>query len=185
MQVDAQDFLTLVELTGNIAMVDIEATGLKGDYNSIICVAFKVFDQPAFTLHVKRPGDDAKLVRAVKEQLERYLCWVTYYGKGFDVKDINTRLFYHGMMPVEKRHHVDLYWQLKTHLLMSRRSQGHYLQWLGTPQQKMGVSAEVWNAVLAHPRQELPKLVERCESDVQGLEALYKRTRHLVKEITR
>ena len=185
MKIEAQDFLTLVEQTGKLVMVDIEATGLKGDYNSIICVAFKPIGQLPYTLHVKRPGDDKKLVEQVKDRLERYLCWVTYYGKGFDIKDINTRLFYHGMLPVEPRHHLDLYWQLKTHLLMSRRSQGHYLQWLGTPDQKMGVSAEVWNKVLASPKTELPHLIERCESDVCGLEALYRRTRHLIKEITR
>ena len=185
MQIDSQVFLDLVEATNQLVFVDIEASGLKGDYNRVLCASFKTFGQPAYTLSVKRPGDDKKLVKQIKEQLERYLCWVGYYSKMFDIKDINTRLFYHGMNPVQPRHHLDLYWQLKTHLLMSRRSQGHYLQWLGTPDQKMGVSAEVWNKVLASPKTELPHLIERCESDVSGLEALYRRTRHLVKEITR
>jgi uncharacterized protein YprB with RNaseH-like and TPR domain len=185
MNLDAQTYLNLVEHAQQIAMVDIEATGLKGDYNSIICVAFKAIGQPAYTFSVKRPGDDKKLVAAVKDQLERYLCWVTYYGKGFDMKDINTRLFYHGMLPVEPRHHIDLYWQLKTHLLMSRRSQAHYLRWIDSPEQKMGVSPEAWNKVLADPKRELPLLQARCESDVVGLEQLYTRTRHLIRDIKR
>ena len=41
MNVDPQVFLDMAEATNNVCMVDIEATGLKGDYNSIICVAFK------------------------------------------------------------------------------------------------------------------------------------------------
>ena len=185
MNVDPQVFLDMAEATNNVCMVDIEATGLKGDYNSIICVAFKPVRKRPYTFTVKRPGSDKKLVKRVKEELEKYACWVTYYGKGFDINDINTRLFYHGLRPVDPRHHIDMFWQLKTHLLMSRRSQGHYLQWLRLPEQKMGVSAEVWNEVLAHPKRELPKMVARCESDVTGLEQLYRRARHLIRDIKR
>jgi hypothetical protein len=49
----------------------------------------------------------------------------------------------------------------------------------------MGVSAEVWNKILSDTEQHMPEMRARCESDVKGLEALYKRTRHLIRDIKR
>jgi hypothetical protein len=43
----------------------------------------------------------------------------------------------------------------------------------------------MWNRVLAWPKAYLPTMVERCESDVTGLEALYDATKHLIREVKR
>lgn len=185
MQLDAQTFLTLAERAGALAFVDIEATGLRGDYNSVLCVSIKPWGKGATSYVVEKPGNDQCVVLAAKEALDSFACWVTYYGKGFDVPMLNTRLLQAGSVPLAQRHHVDLYYVLKFNLLTARRSQGHLLLWAGTPEQKMGVSAEVWNKVLADPEKHMPTLRRRCESDVAGLQALYKKTRHLVREVTR
>lgn len=185
MQVETQTFLRLTEAMETIACVDIEATGLKGDYNSILCVSFKPWGRKPYTFTVETPGRDKALVRAVKAELEKYDAWITYYGRGFDMPDINTRLLYHRCSPVVKRPHIDLYWQLKAKLLNSRRSQGHLLNWLKLPEQKMSVSAEAWNEVLANPKRAMAQMKRRCESDVAGLECLYNRTKHLITDITR
>ena len=50
---------------------------------------------------------------------------------------------------------------------------------------QMGVSAEAWNEVLRDPGKAMPKMIARCESDTAGLMALYKRTRHLVRDLKR
>lgn len=185
MQIEAQRFLRLVEKAKQIAFIDIEATGLRGDYNSVICVSVKPFGQKPTTYAIERPGMDRAVVKAAKEALEEFDLWVTYFGKGFDIPMLNTRLLQWRGMPIAKRHHLDLYWTLKSNLLTARRSQGHLLSWLQTPEQKMGVSAEAWNEVLRNPARAVPKMIRRCESDTAGLESLYVRTRHLVQEITR
>lgn len=185
MQIDPQHYLDLAEKAHDIAFVDIEATGLRGDYNSVLCVSIKPYGKAPYSFTVVRPGNDQKVVREAKEALQKYGSWVTYYGKGFDIPMLNTRLLRWGQGPIEKRFHIDLYYSLKSNLLMARRSQGHHLSWLGTPQQKMGVSAERWNEILSDVDVHMPEMRSRCESDVKGLEALYKRTRHLIRDIKR
>lgn len=185
MQVDCQRYLDLAEATGKLVTFDIEATGLKGDYNSILCVSLKPYGKKPYTFAVDKPGHDKKVVKAVAEELRKYDIWMTYYGKGFDVPMINTRLLRWGELPLEKRHHIDMYYALKSKLLTARKSQAHILDWLGTPQRKMSVSASVWSEIIADPATHMPQMIKRCESDCAGLEAMYARTRHLIADITR
>ena len=120
---------------------------------------------------------------------------VTYYGKGFDWKMINTRLLRWQSEPLKKMLHIDMFFTLGHHLLTARRSQAHLLDWLqidstadekpimGDVAKKMSVSAEEWNRVLSNPEKSMKTMVKRCESDVAGLEALYRRTRHMIKDV--
>mgnify|MGYP000075515246 FL=1 len=186
MQIEAQDYLRLVEKANTLAFFDIEATGLRGDYNSILVGSIKPFLGKPYSFVVKQPGNDNKVVRDLKDALEQYDCWVTYYGKGFDIPMLNTRLLKWGAKPVEKRHHLDMYFSLKSNLLTARKSQGHLLSWLAAPEQKMTVGADVWNEVIANPNGKAMKtMIERCESDVEGLQGLYERTKHVLRDIKR
>jgi len=184
MNLEAQTFLRLVENQHSIVFWDIEG-GLKGDYHSILCSSFKPFGKKPFTASVSKPGNDKYLVENIKDELEKYDCWVTYYGKGFDLPMLNTRLLCHGLKPVVKKPHVDMYWQLKSKILTGRKSQGHLLSWLRLPEQKMSVSADEWIQVVAGTKGAMETIIKRCESDVSGLEALYNRTKHLIIDITR
>jgi hypothetical protein len=121
----------------------------------------------------------------MKEYLEAADCWVTYYGKGHDVPLLNTRLVKWGLAPVEPRPHIDLYFVLKYKLKTARRSQAHLLEFFGTPQQKMTVSPDLWAGLAANFEPNMKILVRRCESDCRGLEALYDRTRALIRDIKR
>jgi hypothetical protein len=96
---------------------------------------------------------------------------------------LSTRLLKWGYPAMEKRHHIDMYFSLKTHILTARKSQGHLLNWLGTNEQKMSVGADAWSEMGFKMDDHLPKMIERCESDAAGLEDLYRRTRHLIKDI--
>jgi uncharacterized protein YprB with RNaseH-like and TPR domain len=180
---EAKDYLRLLEESNRIAFVDIEATGLRGDYNSTLVVSIKPYNGAVSSFHVAQPGNDQKLVRVVKDALEQFDCWVTYYGKGFDIPFLNTRLLRWKRPPIEKRHHIDLYFTLKYNLLTARKSQAHLLRFLDTPEQKMDMSPEEWNKVLADPEKFMPKMIKRCESDVEGLQGLYEKTKHLVRDV--
>lgn len=185
MRIDEQDWLRLVEKAHSLAFVDIESTGLRGDYNSVLCVSIKPYGLDPTSFLVKQPGNDQGVVVAAKEALESYDGWVGYYSKGFDIPMLNTRLLRWHRDPIDKRPHIDMYYSLKYNLLTARRSQSHLLSWLGTPEQKMTVSAEEWNEVLANPKAHMKTMKARCESDVIGLEGLYERTKHLIREIKR
>ena len=185
MQIEPEVFLRLAERAGTLYFVDIESTGLRGDYNSVLVVSIRPFGQAPTTFSVGQPGNDQKAVREAKEFLETGDAWVTYYGKGFDIPMLNTRLLKWGYEPIKKRPHLDMYYTLKANLLTARRSQSHLLAWLDTPEQKMTVGADTWNEVLHNFKEAMKTLVARCESDVAGLEALYKKTKHLVRELKR
>lgn len=183
MQLDAQDYLRLIENQGTLAFFDIEATGLRGDYNSVLVVSIKPYGQDAYSFYVKQPGNDQKVVNEAKEALEQYDCICGYYSKGFDIKMLNTRLLKWGRDRIAPLFHIDMYYSLKSNLLTARRSQGHLLSWLATPEQKMSVSADVWNDIIVNPKKHMPTMIDRCESDATGLEELYRKTRHLIRDI--
>lgn len=195
MQLEEQTFLKLVEHANSILFVDLEATGLKGDYNSILCVSCRPFKGKSLTFSIEKPGNDKAVVRDAIECMNSYDCWVTYYGKGFDVPMINTRALKWGFKPLVPKPHIDMYYSLKSKLNTARRSQGHLLDWLrieetgestdtdGQFVKKMSVSADEWNHVLENPRKSMPIMVKRCESDTYGLLKLYQRTSHLIKSI--
>jgi uncharacterized protein YprB with RNaseH-like and TPR domain len=181
---DVQEQLDLWEQTGKIASWDTESTGLRGDYDSILVISVKPYGKKAVNFVVDQIGNDEKVVKEAGDFLATFPCWITYYGKGFDVKMLNTRRLRHGIQPVRKRHHIDMYYQLKSKILTARRSQGHLLTWLEAPEQKMSVSATAWAEMSVNPKKHLPIMVKRCESDCKGLEDLYKRTRHVIVDIT-
>lgn len=166
-----------------MAFFDIEASGLRGDYNSILCISVKPYGKKPTSFSVKAVGNDVKVVREARDFLESFDAICGYYSKGFDIPMINTRLLKWGLAPVKKRPHIDMYYQLKHKLLTARRSQGHLLSWLGTPDQKMSVSADVWAQIASDVDTHMPGMIKRCESDCAGLEGLYKKTKHLIVDI--
>jgi len=55
-QLDAQTFLRLVEDTNRLCCFDIEATGLHGDYNSVLVVSIKPYHKAPIVHTVERPA---------------------------------------------------------------------------------------------------------------------------------
>lgn len=183
MNVDSQDYLGFVEATGKLATWDIEATQLNADLGSVLCASVKPYGKKPFTFKVKAVGNDVKVVRDLKDCLEEYHCWLTYYGKGFDVPFVNTRLLKWGYDPIQPRHHVDLFFTLKANTKMSSKGLGRFASMLGTTDQKMGVSQNVWSEMGYKLDEHMPIMVKRCESDCAVLEALYDKTKHIIREI--
>jgi uncharacterized protein YprB with RNaseH-like and TPR domain len=146
----------------------------------------KPYGKDIITFRVNAAGNDRGVVVSAKKTLEAHQVWCGYYSKGYDIPMLNTRLLRHHFPPIEKRPHIDMYYTLKYNLLTARRSQAHLLRWLDADTQKMDVSAEEWNKILNDINgPTMKKMVARCESDVEGLESLYKRTRHLIADIKR
>lgn len=183
MNVDPKDYLKLVEATHQLAAWDIEATQLNADLGSTLCASVKPYGKKPYTFRIKAVGNDVKVVRDLKDALEEYQCWLTYYGKGFDLPFINTRLLKWGYPPIESRHHIDLFFTLKANTKMSSKGLGRYASLLGTDDQKMGVSQNVWSEMGFKVATHMPTMVRRCESDTEVLEALYNKTKHIIKEI--
>jgi len=184
MQIDAQVFLPLAERAGALAFVDIEAANLNADFGTVVVVSVKPFGEKPVTFKC-RPGKDKAMLKKVALELAKYPVWVSFYGKLYDIPFLNSRLLVNGLPPLPKHHHIDMYWVVRSRTHLSRRNQGHILSWLGTSEEKMSVSPSVWAELSSNYDKNIATLVKRCESDVEGLEAMYNRVKHLVGEITR
>lgn len=185
MEINPQVFLKMAEQCGAVAMFDIESTGREADYHSVLCLSVKPYGKKPHSFIARTPGDDRALLEAAIPDLESYPVWVTYYGKGFDIPFIRTRLVKHGLPDINKQLHLDAYWTGKSNLLTGRRSQAHLIEWLDLGNKKMTISPDTWNAVIADPAKHMPVIRKRCESDCMGLEGLYDRIKYLVKDLKR
>lgn len=184
MQIKAEEFLPIAEKAGQLAFVDIETSNLKADFGTAVVVSIKPYGKKPITFTAK-PGNDKAMLKLVAAELAKYQCWVTFYGKMFDVPFLNSRLLVNGIPPLPKNHHIDMYWVIKSQTALSRRNQAHLLEWLEADSKKMSVSPNVWAKMAAQSTESLKILKERCESDVIGLENMYNKTKHLIREITR
>ncbi len=185
MQIDSQVFLPLAERAGAVCVFDIESSGTKGDYNNVLVVSIKPLrkEPVTFAVNPDRPGWDKQVVKQARDMLHNFQVWVSYYGKGFDVPMLQSRLLVHGLSPLQKQLHIDLYWHIRAHTLTARRSMAHISSWLETQNQKLTLSPTVWN--LDNPERSIRELKRRCEADCAELEDLYHRTKHLIVNITR
>ena len=92
MQIKAEEFLPLAERAGALCFFDLESTGTKGDYNSILCISVKPWHGKPVSFVVDGPGSDRNILAAARDELHKYTLWCGYYSKGFDAPMIQSRL---------------------------------------------------------------------------------------------
>jgi len=184
LKVEAQDYLKLVQKCNSVLFFDIESTGLNGDYDSTLVTSFqKYYDKAPYSYFVINVGNDVQALLQAKAELEAADLWVSYYGKGFDIPFLNTRLLKHGFAPIQKKPHLDFYYTLSANLKTSRRSLAHIARWLELEEQKMDVPPTAWSNIVNEYDKYMPLMINRCESDVRLLLEVYAKCAHLVKEI--
>lgn len=185
MQLDAQDFIRLVEKNKTLAIWDLETWNLNADYGGVLCGSVKTVNGPIKTFQIEQLGNDRKVVRELKDYLESFDAWVTQYGKMFDIKFLNTRLLKWGLAPVDPRPHIDTYFIVKAHMRLSSGSQAQLLSFLGTSQQKHHLGPDAWAELGADFPARMEQIVYRCETDVKGLEQGFHKIKHLIRDIKR
>lgn len=183
MKLEVADFLRLVEAGGNLFFWDCETHDKSMDYGGVLVVSIKPWHRKPISIVRPHGQSDRATVKAAIERLNEADLWVTYYGKGFDVRVLNTRALRWGLPQLQPKPHIDLYYTLKPKLALARRSQAHILEFLQTSQRKMTVSPVVWGDLMQDYEAGMKVLVRRCESDAAGLEALYSATKHLIRDI--
>lgn len=191
MQVDPQRYLDLVEKSGKLYMVDSESQGREADYGRLYVISVKPYGQDPTSFVIGENMQDKGMVVAARDMIDEADCIVTFYGKGFDVPMINTRLLRYGKLPLKPVHHIDMYFTLKPKIKTGSKSQAHLLEFLhdtmeaaGIPaEKKMTVAPNVWSDLPAFYHKNIRILRKRCESDTAGLESLYRAARHLIREI--
>ena len=174
-----------------VVFFDIEAGGLKGNFDQCLCAAFKPYGLKPYALsRTKGDTSDKKLVSDIKRELEKYDIVITYYGLGFDKPFLNSRLTKYGMKPLRRQLHIDCYRTAKKifkYALTSKRLVA-ICEHVGI-KGKTRVEPDIWEkmkySAIAEKGKCLQQIVDHCLWDVKTLEECFDKCfKHEVSSIS-
>jgi uncharacterized protein YprB with RNaseH-like and TPR domain len=175
-----------------ILVFDIEATALNASFGHLLCVGYKYFGQakvrvptirdfPAKRGEKKDAGLCREIHRLVTDEADILVSW---YGKEYDRKFLNTRMLKAGLppMPPLSGEHIDLFYTSRgSFKFHSNRLQG-VSETLGCPYSKTPVRADVWESAMDGDAKALAYVVKHCRLDVLILEWVYDKLRAYVRQ---
>lgn len=172
--------------TPNILGWDLESSNLNANFGYILCFGYKRFGQPKpkvvsitdFPLFKRDCTNDREVVKAAAEELSKADMWTTWYGKGFDVPLLNSRLIYHGMKPLPPVPHVDGWYIARYKMKLNSNRLATVSAFLELPE-KTPLSGPIWIRAAAGHKPSIKYVVEHCAQDTVVLEEVYKRIRPL------
>ncbi|MGH9390288.1 MAG: ribonuclease H-like domain-containing protein, partial [Vicinamibacteria bacterium] len=138
-----------------ILLFDIEATALNASFGHTLCVGYKylgdkrtkvisLFDYP--TRERKREPDE-RLMRRVHEIITNEAdILISFYGKEYDRKFLNTRMLMAGLPPLPplSSEHIDLYFTARGNLRLHSGRLQAVSESIGCPMTKSPVRADIW-----------------------------------------
>ena len=165
-----------------VALLDIETTGLAADFSVTLCAVIKEFGgNYVKTFSVELDAMDILeseriMIDAIGKELKKFDGIITYFGSRFDIPFLRTRAFFHGIAPIPKCKHLDMYFTIRSNTNPSTRRMDRINQILqnsypddSPTKTNLGISQ--WIKVL-HSRDEtsLEYIVDHCQKDVLILE---------------
>lgn len=179
-----------------ILLYDIEASGLVADFGTTLCVGFKWLGRPAIHVpaigdyngicnhcnRINNPTDDKKLLQGIYPYFLEADAVVTWYGKGYDERFLNSRLLYHKLPVLPPVPHIDGWLTAFKKLKLHSNRLASVQEFLELPDAKTPVKGPQWNKAKAGDVRAMKYVVEHCKTDVKVLEAAYLRLRPLIKE---
>ena len=174
---------------------DIECTDLDADFGNMIAFGYKwAGESEAHVLSLLETNplcgecgrvdavSDKPLVAAAWDVLAQADMWVTYFGKGFDLKFLNTRILDAGLSPLPPTPHVDLYFTAKHHLKLSSNRLANVQDFLNLPTAKTPLTKRVWRQAQAGHVPSIRYIITHCEKDVLVLEEAYEKLKPYVRQ---
>lgn len=178
---------------------DIETTDLKALMGRILCCSFfpvadpTVSERKPKTVRIDRkpwkrtdPIDDGALCVAIRDELEKYNCIVTWNGKMFDLPFLNARLLKAGEREVRHQFHLDLmYYAGGISLRVGSRKLVNVQKFFKLADEKTDIEWEMWNRAALGDKKAMKIIVEHCEQDVKVLEQAYWKLLPMVRNLHR
>lgn len=161
-----------------VAVWDIETHDLSSPFGPLICASVLHLHEDEMTNfrqdeYVRKKlaedmADDAALCVALRDFLNSFNLHITYYGKGFDIPHLNSRLALHGEKRLDPTYHYDAIWAFKgwRGLKFKSGKMKHVAEALGL-ERKPDVDADVWMSARAGRKKAVDEAVARCEADVR------------------
>ncbi len=176
-----------------ILVYDIEATNLVGDFGQVICVGYKWYgdarktptilridDYPSFK---KDRTDDSEVCKAFFDLAATADMCITWYGKVYDHRFLQTRLVYAGHNErLDAGAHLDLYYTARFKLKLSSNRLASVQRFLGLADAKTELNCQQWAWARAGYKKGIDYVVDHCKKDVLVTEQAYERLRPLVSQ---
>lgn len=164
--------------------------GLHADGGFVISAAYQfegdrrptVMVLPDFKTSYSRDKlDDKKLVMTLGAVLSDADLWVTWYGSGFDVKYVNSRLLKHGLAPMPPKPNVDCCMVSRHNLQVRRNSLANVSQFLGLDS-KTHLSWDHWMRAALGEKKSIKYVADHNVQDVVVTRQAYLMMRPLVRQ---
>jgi uncharacterized protein YprB with RNaseH-like and TPR domain len=180
-------------MSSRIVLFDIESTNLRANFGYCLCFGWKMLGEKTthvlsiadYKQHKSDPTNDAPLMRDVHKVLtEDADIIVTFYGKEFDRKFLNTRMLLAGLPPLPplNSEHIDIYFTVRGNLLLHSNRLASVAETLGCPMQKTPLTGPIWVRAMAGDRKAIKYIEEHCIRDVDVLEWVYNKMRPFVRQ---
>jgi len=167
-----------------IGFLDIEATGLKANWDFMLCYCIKELDGKILGRHLK-PKEilsykfDLDLVKELLVDMQKFHRLVVYYGSNYryDIPFCRTRAEKWGLdFPVYRSQWVtDVYDIAKQKLCLHRTRLETVCNLLGIPSKGHRLEPDIWQKAQAGHPASLGFIFAHCKEDVISLEGAWKR----------
>lgn len=174
-----------------VCTFDIETTGLKADFGSLLAVCIKPWGQPVQTYREDsykrdRRSRNPAMVLEVITELNKYPILIAHNGVKFDRPWLNTLATIEGidahLDPRGKM--IDPLQVAWRHLNFSSNRLDALASWLGTKNRKTLVDRDIWlRASMDADSTALDYIVAHCVKDVRVLEEVAWRLRQFIPQI--
>lgn len=186
----------------NLAVVDIEATALKGDQGFLLCAGIKPLGKPGRVLMLRDSGFgvgrlriDSRLAILLRDEMEKFDGWITWNGLLYDLPFIDDRLMLSGADPLERRfaRGLDMMWHAK---MGKSTFQSARLDWVAKafqcPFEKTALDLNTWKEAEAEAISRFKfgdkaykYIVDHCLADLRVTEWVYERLKPRIQNISK
>lgn len=156
-------------------IMDLETSHLRADFATIITGAVKEYGGPTkvFVRDNLPSSDDRRLLRAIRDELEKYDVVITYYGLKFDMPMLNSRLMRWGMKPLTRKFQIDCYPIVKRTINTTSRRLMTVSEFLGVQGKGRVVPREWVEAAYDGNKAAIANIAKHNKEDVEVLEEVY------------
>lgn len=165
-----------------VVFFDLETFDLAADFGLVMVGCVKDRGGETRTYMAHGDDDEKQCVVAIRNDLEAADFVCTYYGTGFDIPYLNTRLLLNNERPISQIRHVDLYYKVRYGLKLNRNRlanvENAFLK--GTPKRKTEILPGIWRNALQGRQDALDYIADHCVRDVAILEDAFEILRGFV-----
>jgi uncharacterized protein YprB with RNaseH-like and TPR domain/predicted RNA-binding Zn-ribbon protein involved in translation (DUF1610 family) len=168
---------------------DLECTSLTANWGTVLCGGVKevgkskvdLYSVADYKSYRTDTTNDKALVRDIRDRLSDADAWVTWYGAGYDVPMLNSRLLFHRLAPLPPIPHIDCWKTARFRLKLTSNRLAAVQGFFGLKTEKSPVEGTTWVKAIAGDRAALRYIEEHCRKDVIVLEEAYERIKPLIE----